>query len=127
MLTTCSGSNGNSCNSESNNTALSSNIFKVNTTLTIYFFGEFYIDKIRNSINNNTRERCIYRGRLSVVDVLRLQTEAGQITPTSPSAPSHTAWSSAPWGLLRCPRERSNVTLNGERICSDTHAEAVQV
>ena len=50
----------------------------------------------------------IYRGRLFAVNVPRLQPESGQITPTSPAAPSHSAWTSAPWGLLRCPRERSN-------------------
>ena len=53
----------------------------------------------------------IYRGRLSVVDVPRLQTESGQIAPTSPSAPSHSAWSSAPWGLLRYPRKPNNLLL----------------
>ena len=52
---------------------------------------------------------CIYRGRLSVVDVPRLQTESDQMAPTSPSALSHSAWSSAPWGLLRYPREQSNL------------------
>ena len=51
----------------------------------------------------------IYRGRLSVVDVHRFQTESGQIAPTSPSALSHSAWSSAPWELLRYPREPSNL------------------
>ena len=51
----------------------------------------------------------LYRGHLSVVDVPRLQTESGQIDPTSPFAPSHSAWSSTPWGLLQCPREPSNL------------------
>ena len=51
----------------------------------------------------------IYRGRLNVMDVPRLQTESGQIAPTSPSSPSHSSWSSAPWGLLRYPKEPSNV------------------
>ena len=31
------------------------------------------------------------------------------MAPTSSSAPSHAARSSAPWGLLRSPRERRNV------------------
>ena len=53
--------------------------------------------------------RYIYRGRLFEVDVPRLHMQSGQIAPTSPSAPSHSAWSSAPWGLLRCPRKPSNL------------------
>ena len=51
----------------------------------------------------------IYRRRLFAMDVPRLQKESGQIAHTSPSAPSHSAWSSAPWGFLRCPREPSNL------------------
>ena len=57
----------------------------------------------------STTTANIYRGRLCLVDVPRLQMESGQIAPTSPSAPSHSAWSSAPWGLLRNPREPSNL------------------
>ena len=44
-----------------------------------------------------------------MVDVPRLQTEWGQIAPTAPSAPSQSAGSSVPWGLLRYPREPSNL------------------
>ena len=51
----------------------------------------------------------IYRGRLFTVDVPRLRNQPAaefcQITPISPSAPSPAAWSSTPWGWLRCPRE----------------------
>ena len=57
------------------------------------------------------RRGYIYRGRLCVVDVprlwRRLSSGLGQIAPTSPSAPSPAAWSSAPWGSLRCPGERT--------------------
>ena len=56
-----------------------------------------------------TTNEHIYQGRLSVVDVPRLQKESGQIAPTFPSALSYSAWSSAPWGLLRYPREPSNL------------------
>ena len=48
-----------------------------------------------------------------MVDVPRLQTESGQIAPTSPYAPSHSAWSSAPWRSLWFRNEPSNLLGSG--------------
>ena len=76
-----------------------------------------------NSSRRDNSYRDIYRGRPSVVDVPRLQTESGKIAPTSPSALSHSAWSSAPWGLLRYPREPNNLLpLKGHRVYSARQA-----
>ena len=66
----------------------------------------------------------IYRRRHSVVDVPRLQTESGQISPTSPSALSHSAWRSA-LGIASVPLgTKQFISLNGERACSARQAEA---
>ena len=60
-------------------------------------------------LSGDTKSGCTTLCRLFVVDVPRLRMESGQIAPTSPSAPSHLAWSSAPCGLLQCLRESSNL------------------
>ena len=56
-----------------------------------------------------TSTLSFYRSSLFAVDVPRLQTESGEIAPTFPSAPSQSAFSSAPWGLLRYPRKPCNL------------------
>ena len=71
--------------------------------------GRYIHSRATNTAGITIANTCIYRGRLSVVDVPRLQTESGQIAPTSLSAQSHSAWSSTPWQLLRYPWEPSNL------------------
>ena len=44
----------------------------------------------------------------------------GGCTPTTASAPGHSAWSSAPWG------KKQVIALNMERACSTRQAKATK-
>ena len=62
-----------------------------------------------------------------MVDAPRLQTESGQIATTSPTAPSHSAWSSAHLGIASVSQgSKQFIALNVERAYSARQAEAKQ-